>query len=877
MSDDNLFKRLFEQRNAPNESLLVAAQGLSLVYSFHGEDASDGAEVELSHLGAVLGKTAQEMFQSAVELGRRRLVQRRGVRRAVLPQAIANRLAARALQDIPAALIEKHLVNEAPERLLRSFSRRIGYLDGSQEARQIARSWLGVNGLLADVLNLNELGESMFRNIAPLDPDATLSALEQAVLESSDDESAKKCARYVQLLVSLAYEPEHFERSVALLAKAAIASAEGSRGSIRQNANDAAKALGSLFLIQLSGTHASLEQRESVIRSLLRSVDPAERELGLRALDAALTAWNFGPVLSFGFGARSRDFGYWPATREAVVKWFSRFLKLAEELACSDYRDAQRVRTIIADKFRGLWTGAQMYEDLERICTSIAKKVFWAEGWSAARETAYYDSNGFAADVIKNLARVEQLLQPQGTVQRVRSIVLAESGSVVGIPLVSGRNESIESAMSRLQTTAYELGVTAAGDGTALTELLPELIRTRSDQAWSFGRGLAQGAENPSNIWLQLVAQLQPVPIESATPWVFRAFLNGLHQENIVLAGAMLDDAIDNDALAQWYPVLETGIGEIHEEGLRRLLRSLELGKAPIHNYRSLEGGRVTDGLSGPDLKTLLLRISDHDEGVYVAVEILYMRLLSDGGRVSPNEFIDIGCELIGRLNITVDTGPNFAQRLQIIGRQCLIGEAGAATVREVCTKLKEAISRSDASAYGHREFLQVLFSTQPLAVLQSLCSGDAAMVKIGISVLENADLLHPHAFDVIPEEELLRWCNELPDVRYPIAAAGIAAIRQDKDGPHWTDLALKILEKSPDRVRVLQKFIRQFSLPGWDLSRAAEVQANLQLLDDFVGHPDPTLADFAKSEKSRLSQAIAEARKVRPPIYMERDEGSFE
>jgi hypothetical protein len=50
-----------------------------------------------------------------------------------------------------------------------------------------------------------------------------------------------------------------------------------------------------------------------------------------------------------------------------------------------------------------------------------------------------------------------------------------------------------------------------------------------------------------------------------------------------------------------------------------------------------------------------------------------------------------------------------------------------------------------------------------------------------------------------------------------------------------------------------------------------------LQLLDDFAGHPDPTLADFAKSEKSRLSQAIAEARKVRPPIYMERDERSFD
>jgi hypothetical protein len=877
MSDENLFKRLFEQRNAPNESLLVAAQGLSLVYSFHGEDVSDGDEAELFRLGAVVKRTAQEMFQSAAELGRRRLVQRRGVWRAVLPQAIANRLAARALQDIPTTTIEKHLVNGPPERLLRSFSRRLGYLDGSQEAKQIARGWLGVGGLLADVLNLNELGESMFRNIAPLDPEATLSALERAVLGSKSQESANKCVRYVQLLISLAYEPEHFERSVALLAKTVVATAEGSRESIRQNAKDATKAFGSLFLIQLSGTHASPEQRESVIRSLLSSSDPLERELGLRSLDAALTAWHFGPVLNFGFGSRSRDFGYWPATREAVVKWFSRFLKLGEELACSSYSEAQRVRTIIADKFRGLWTGAQMHEDLERICASIAKKVFWAEGWSAARETAYYDSKGFTSEVTENLARVEVILQPQGTIQRVRSIILDNSGSVVGIPLVSDRDEGIESAMSRLQNTAYELGLTVAADGGALTELLPELVRTRSDQSWSFGRGLAQGANDPSSIWKQLVGQLQSVAMEAATPWVFRGFLNGLHQKNAALAGAMLDDAIDNNALAQWYPALETAIGEIHVEGLRRLLRSLELGKAPIHNYRSLEGGRVTDGLSGPNLKTLLLRISDHDEGIYVAVEILYMRLFSDGVSVSPKEFVEIGCELMRRLNITRDTGPNFAQRLQIIGKHCLIGDAGAATVREVCTKLKEAISRSEASAYGHREFLQVLFSAQPLAVLQSLCSGDATMAKIGISVLENADLLHPHAFDVIPEGELLRWCNELPDVRYPIAASGIAAIRQDKDGPHWTDIALKILEKSPDRVRVLQKFIRQFSLPGWDLSRAAEVQANLQLLDDFAGHADPKLADFAKSEKSRLSRAIAEARKVRPPLYMERDEGSFE
>jgi hypothetical protein len=86
---------------------------------------------------------------------------------------------------------------------------------------------------------------------------------------------------------------------------------------------------------------------------------------------------------------------------------------------------------------------------------------------------------------------------------------------------------------------------------------------TGSDQIWSFGRGLAQGADDPAKIWKQLIAQLQPTPVEGATPWVFRGFLNGLHQKNAALAETMLDDAIRDDALTQWHPALETAIGEI--------------------------------------------------------------------------------------------------------------------------------------------------------------------------------------------------------------------------------------------------------------------------------------------------------------------------
>jgi hypothetical protein len=84
----------------------------------------------------------------------------------------------------------------------------------------------------------------------------------------------------------------------------------------------------------------------------------------------------------------------------------------------------------------------------------------------------------------------------------------------------------------------------------------------------------------------------------------------------------MLDDAIDNDGLAQWYPTLETGIGVIDKSGLHRLTRSLESGRAPIHIYRALQAGGVTHGLTGSDFNNLLLRYCQRGERRQPAIAV---------------------------------------------------------------------------------------------------------------------------------------------------------------------------------------------------------------------------------------------------------------
>ncbi|MBH5371506.1 hypothetical protein [Bradyrhizobium glycinis] len=224
-------------------------------------------------------------------------MQKRAEWRAVLPHAIANRLAALALQNIPAATIMKALVADAPPRLRRSFSRRLGYLDGSKEAQSIVRAWLAPGGMLADTPNLGEDERAMLANVAPVMSDETLAAIEHA-LKEADEPTLAKTTHVARLLRSLAYEPEQFERAVAILIKIALAAKD-------DDENGAAGIVPSLFYIVLSGTHAPIAMRLKVLEGFLKSDEPELQAVGFKSLDAVLKTDHFSSAHGFEFGARS--------------------------------------------------------------------------------------------------------------------------------------------------------------------------------------------------------------------------------------------------------------------------------------------------------------------------------------------------------------------------------------------------------------------------------------------------------------------------------------------------------------------------------------------------------------------------------------------
>lgn len=90
---------------------------------------------------------------------------------------------------------------------------------------------------------------------------------------------------------------------------------------------------------------------------------------------------------------------------------------------------------------------------------------------------------------------------------------------------------------------------------------------------------------------------------------------------------------------------------------------------------------------------------------------------------------------------------------------------------------------------------------------------------------------------------------------------------------PQWTNIARKLLERAPDRVAVLRRFVDKFTPTAWTGSRAAIVESNAKLLDELAVYSDPALDEFIASEKRRLIDAIEEERTIDFLIDRERDE----
>lgn len=428
-------------------------------------------------------------------------------------------------------------------------------------------------------------------------------------------------------------------------------------------------------------------------------------------------------------------------------------------------------------------------------------------------------------------------------------------------------------ALERIDQVSTSLGRAAAHDEDVMQAVLPDLTAGQG-RLWSFGRGLALGSDDPRVLWDSLVAQFADTPPARRNTQVLCGYLEGLIRRDAVLANELLDDALTSDALVPWFPELQTGV-PVDERGAKRLLQSLTSGMAPLQRFRVLAWGKAADPISGPALKTLLLALASTEPGWDIAIEILYMRLFSDrqDKKAFDPALREARRELLKAFQF--QHNPNRDHRFESLIEVCLTGPDGAEGVKTLCQRFKDAVTNRETYAFENEHLLTGMCKAQPFAALDMLFGGGEANQKRGCQLIAEASHHHPNPLDSVPLADLISWCSAEADNRFPVMARAINPFKgsQEQAPVDWSDGALALLEKAPDRIAVLRPFVHRLRPVTWNGSRAVAMQMCLPLLEKLKQYPDAAVVEFAIAEEQRLRDEIEREKQYENRDDRERDE----
>lgn len=868
LSDAQLFNRLFEQRNHPDGDLREQAEILSLVYSFSVSNPGAVTD-ELEILGALFGYSKIQLFKAVTKLMERHIVQKRSHWRAILPHAIANKLAASALNSIPVSQLRTTFEAPGCERLLMSFSQRLGLLHDHPVAKEVVEAWLQPEGMLGGIIELNDVSARILEYIGPVAPEALLNRIE-AVLSSPDFKGMEpgynpQRRSVLRLLQLLAYEPNAFDRCARLLIRMADNEADN-------NDQDSARNMvPRFFQAYLSGTHASLSQRIALMDECTASSIITRRSLGLKMLSTALD----GPQWSgFGvgeFGARPRDYGYEPNYDE-LFEWRSAFIDVIIQLAASGDPELERsARSILADKFRGIWFQEAMRDKLVDAARTLNAFSHWIEGWKAVRTTIYFDytKHGDGDDVEPlpdNLAALEKLLEPTELIPTIKTYVLSTNHDYWALDPDFEHEDTnrYTAARKRLEDKAFQLGCDFALSDHVLEELGSGLFSIGGMPYRAvFGRGLARGAHDLCVGWQRLVEQIEKQPDANKDFGVIGGFIEEVDSVDPSLAQKFLDHCAQHPELRQVLVGLHPW-GKFTVNDLDRCMKHLDDPDIRPFMYEPILWRDQYANLPRVRLLDLAKRLLNKVNGDDVILDALSMKL---HGKDESTDTLSADFRLLG-LTAAIQRIKN-SDRGQRGTNDFYMERVIEAALRFDGNEVKkiewlDAIFNLIDESYGYVfEFEKTIATTvalMPELFLNCIFECTEEQQQRRKFFIRRGGLRRSPLADV-STSVLIAWCRARNDPSvWAAIAAGVTLWSKNDEQNVLTihEAAIELLEASPEPLTVLESFAEQITPSSWTGSLANIMQARARAISALSKHARPDIAEAAKTVGEKMSQWVA-------------------
>jgi hypothetical protein len=842
----------------------------------------DSATSELAILASIADVSVNTFLRNIVLLQRRGLVQARGKWRAILPHAISNRLALKAMESYPQHFLVTKLVDDAPSRVAQSFSRRIGYLHESERARGIAGTWLQTDGFLGNVARLDEVQIQILRNVAPISQRATLSAIERCISEENFTAiSNKSRSQFGRLLRSLAYEQPLFHGAATALMLFAL------REPLDYRTDSVRDMMKSLFYSHLSGTQALPAQRGAFIKGLLLSNQVAKQKLALTLLQAGLESNHFTSHYSFDFGALQRTYGWSPRTLADVHNWYGLMIGIMVELGKIPSETGADARRLLGASFRGLWVKAGVKQNLIDAVDELGAIDGWPDGWIAIRTTLHWDKERLDAASLKELTELERKLAPRDLIATIRAKVLSRGAFNVDLdedPDIDGDAGSAIASYKRAQESAERLGKAAALDGEALSDLKPFLTADRStDKLWYFGHGIGLAASSVTKIMDCIKPIVRSLQVGDLNPLFIHGIVRGWNEVSPAETSLFLDAALNDETWGPILPQLQIAAG-IDAAAYDRLLLSLKSDQTPSWQFHHVGG--TTDAFTVEQIGALInLAFERADNGPQVAIDVLSMVILCAAQQTLEyqEELRRYCADAISTLDWSaLDlSNSNMVRHIRDIVSFGFSGDVSHEKVAISITRMVEPELSGNAD-YPRRlgDVLVPFLKNFPNEALDAIY-GFKESLNVRSLLATQLDSDRDSSLAAVPDTAFAEWCKISPDDRCPFAAAGCKLFTRrdqvlDAEVVGICRAAADILYLASDRKKVLNILLSRFVPSSWSGSRAAIMRQRLSYIDELNPFRDIEVFNLIEGAKISFAQAIA--REEEWEYQREKDDtGSFE
>ncbi|EKP0253225.1 TPA: hypothetical protein P2M23_003219, partial [Aeromonas salmonicida] len=686
----------------------------------------------------------------------------------------------------------------------------------------------------------------------------------ETVLTASDFEGMmpgynSRRTSIINLLQLLAYESKAFERCIRLLIQVADYEEESNDN------NSVRNQIIQFFQAYLSGTHASLSQRISIMNEYLTSGVARRRSLGFRMFSTALEAhWT-----CFGmneFGARPRDNGFNPSQDE-LSEWRKAFIDIAVKLGTSrDPNLESSVRKVLANAFRDMWGEEAMRIVLVDAAYKLHAHHPWGEGWIAIRSTIYLDHIKLEGEsdvepLPDNLAALERALRPQGLVPKIMIYVLSSEldSCVQETDFENSDTDVFQESENQLEARAFRLGEAFAASEYGLNELCPKLF----SNDWlpyriSFGRGLARGAHDLQVGWLQLVEQLEQQPETCRDFAVFGGFIGEVEFINPPLAEEMLEYCAQHPDLRRVLVGLHSQ-RKFTETDLNRCMVLLDDVDIPLSMYGPILWQDKYAHLPRERILDLALQLLSKPNGDDVVVHALSIRLR---GKERDRDVLGTDLRRIGlRAAIQIITrehhnySGSVGYRMDLVIQAALRFDGNEAEKLEWLDTIFAVVEKHHGYIHAFNRAINTTAGLMPEAFLNRILEGTEEQQRRRLFFIHHSGL-RQSPLSKIDMDVLIEWCRTKNDPYvWGIVAVGVSLWTEGEDlgGLTMSASSIRLLEASPEPEIVLEAFAkRACSGRGANMMRP-----KADAIRKLVQHERADIAAAAQLASAKLTEWI--------------------